>query len=214
MCGHRHAVRPSFGRDWPQCEYILCGQGVWCWCLGRWLGTRRASKHPVAGSVLCRDQLVEGQIVTPHFIGRTMDAQSVPDLSLITFWLWAWGRWGLVAAYPADPDVHSCHAVPSKPMVPSSPAAYAKHDGSPGLLANAARPFGGPRRRKSQTEAQGASVRAARGTAPSAWRPPLGSMPASCLTRRQRKERLRTVQGGDCRGNEVVGHAQKPRGRR
>ena len=66
---------------------------------------------------------VEGQIVTPHFIGRTMTLNPFIIFLSITFWLWAWGPVGGLVAVPtlliATSMLH--HLLPSKPMVPSKP---------------------------------------------------------------------------------------------
>ena len=43
---------------------------------------------------------VEGQIVTPHFIGRTMTLNPFMIFLSITFWLWAWGPVGGLVAVP------------------------------------------------------------------------------------------------------------------
>ncbi|MBU1334183.1 MAG: AI-2E family transporter [Alphaproteobacteria bacterium] len=66
---------------------------------------------------------VEGQIVTPHFIGRTMTLNPFIIFLSITFWLWAWGPVGGLVAVPSLLIATSimAHALPSKPMVPSRP---------------------------------------------------------------------------------------------
>ena len=66
---------------------------------------------------------IEGQIVTPHFIGRTMTLNPFMIFLSITFWLWAWGPVGGLVAVPTLLIVTSilAHALPSKPLVPSRP---------------------------------------------------------------------------------------------
>lgn len=66
---------------------------------------------------------IEGQIVTPHFIGRTMTLNPFIIFLSITFWLWAWGPVGGLVAVPTLLIATSilAHALPSKPMVPSRP---------------------------------------------------------------------------------------------
>lgn len=66
---------------------------------------------------------IEGQIVTPHFIGRTMTLNPFIIFLSITFWIWAWGPVGGVVAVPVLLIVTSvlAHILPSKPLVPSRP---------------------------------------------------------------------------------------------
>jgi len=66
---------------------------------------------------------VEGQIVTPHFIGRTMTLNPFIIFLSITFWLWAWGPIGGLVAVPSLLIAQSIllHALPSKPMMPNKP---------------------------------------------------------------------------------------------
>ncbi|KQX40048.1 hypothetical protein ASD04_05235 [Devosia sp. Root436] len=66
---------------------------------------------------------IEGQIVTPHFIGRTMTLNPFLIFLSITFWLWAWGPMGGLVAVPTLLIATSmlAHMLPSKPMVPSRP---------------------------------------------------------------------------------------------
>ena len=66
---------------------------------------------------------IEGQIVTPHFIGRTMTLNPFIIFLSITFWLWAWGPIGGLVAVPTLLIATSvlAHMLPSKPMVPSTP---------------------------------------------------------------------------------------------
>lgn len=66
---------------------------------------------------------VEGQIVTPHFIGRTMTLNPFIIFLSITFWLWAWGPVGGLVAVPTLLIVTSIltHALPSRPVAPKRP---------------------------------------------------------------------------------------------
>lgn len=66
---------------------------------------------------------VEGQIVTPHFIGRTMTLNPFLIFLSITFWLWAWGPVGGLVAVPTLLIATSMleHALPRKPLMPRKP---------------------------------------------------------------------------------------------
>ena len=66
---------------------------------------------------------IEGQIITPHFIGRTMTLNPFIIFLSITFWLWAWGPVGGLIAVPTLLIVTSIltHALPSKPVKPKRP---------------------------------------------------------------------------------------------
>ena len=66
---------------------------------------------------------VEGQIITPQFIGRTMTLNPFIIFLSITFWLWAWGPVGGLVAVPTLLIVTSIltHALPSKPVAPRRP---------------------------------------------------------------------------------------------
>lgn len=66
---------------------------------------------------------VEGQIITPHFIGRTMTLNPFIIFLSITFWLWAWGPVGGLVAVPTLLIVTSIltHTLPSKPVKPKRP---------------------------------------------------------------------------------------------
>ncbi|MET3924633.1 AI-2E family transporter [Devosia sp. 2618] len=85
---------------------------------------------------------VEGQIVTPHFIGRTMTLNPFIIFLSITFWLWAWGPVGGLVAVPTLLIATSIlsHALPSKPMVPSRPVRRTRNmSAREELLANTAK---------------------------------------------------------------------------
>ncbi len=65
----------------------------------------------------------EGQIITPHFIGRTMTLNPFIIFLSITFWLWSWGPVGGLVAVPSLLIAQSLllHALPSKPLMPKRP---------------------------------------------------------------------------------------------
>ncbi|WP_240230027.1 AI-2E family transporter [Devosia lacusdianchii] len=120
------------------------GQGVMVLVLlAVGLGTETGLQNillPVACYVAIN--FVEGQIVTPHFIGRTMTLNPFLIFLSITFWLWAWGPIGGLVAVPTLLIATSilAHAVPSKPMVPSSPVRRTRNmTDRQELLANAAK---------------------------------------------------------------------------
>lgn len=84
---------------------------------------------------------IEGQIVTPHFIGRTMTLNPFIIFLSITFWLWAWGPVGGLVAVPTLLIAHSIlsHAVPGKPVMPRRPVRRTRNmTDREELLANAA----------------------------------------------------------------------------
>ncbi|MGV8854906.1 MAG: AI-2E family transporter [Devosia sp.] len=85
---------------------------------------------------------IEGQIVTPHFIGRTMTLNPFIIFLSITFWLWAWGPVGGLVAVPTLLIATSvmAHMLPSKPMLPSSPVRRTRNmSDREALLANTAK---------------------------------------------------------------------------
>jgi predicted PurR-regulated permease PerM len=84
---------------------------------------------------------VEGQIVTPHFIGRTMTLNPFVIFLSITFWLWAWGPVGGLVAVPTLLIATSIltHTLPSKPVMPKRPVRRTRNmTDREALLANAA----------------------------------------------------------------------------
>lgn len=84
---------------------------------------------------------IEGQIVTPHFIGRTMTLNPFMIFLSITFWLWAWGPVGGLVAVPTLLMATSIltHALPSKPVAPRRPVRRTRRmTERDELLANAA----------------------------------------------------------------------------
>lgn len=84
---------------------------------------------------------VEGQIITPHFIGRTMTLNPFIIFLSITFWLWAWGPVGGLVAVPTLLIATSVltHTLPSKPVAPKRPVRRTRYmTEREELLANAA----------------------------------------------------------------------------
>ena len=119
---------------------------------------------------------VEGQIVTPHFIGRTMTLNPFLIFLSITFWLWSWGPIGGLVAVPTLLIATSvlAHMLPSKPMMPSRPVRRtADMTDREELLANTARAI----REQAELEKEPAEKRKAErfeppeGTAPSGAEP-------------------------------------------
>lgn len=88
------------------------------------LGTQTELQH-ILLPALCYMGInfIEGQIVTPHFIGRTMTLNPFIIFLSITFWLWAWGPIGGLVAVPTLLIATSIltHALPSKPVKPKRP---------------------------------------------------------------------------------------------
>ncbi|WP_082461333.1 MULTISPECIES: AI-2E family transporter [unclassified Devosia] len=88
------------------------------------LGTQTELQH-ILMPALCYMGInfIEGQIVTPHFIGRTMTLNPFIIFLSITFWLWAWGPVGGLVAVPTLLIATSIltHALPSKPVKPKRP---------------------------------------------------------------------------------------------
>jgi predicted PurR-regulated permease PerM len=84
---------------------------------------------------------VEGQIFTPHFIGRSLTLNPFVIFLSITFWIWAWGPVGGLVAVPTLLIAQSliAHALPSKPVKPRRPVRRtARMSERDLLLANAA----------------------------------------------------------------------------
>lgn len=84
---------------------------------------------------------VEGQIFTPHFIGRTLTLNPFLIFLSITFWIWAWGPVGGLVAVPTLLIVQSiiANTLPSKPVQPRRPVRRTRNmTDREELLANAA----------------------------------------------------------------------------
>ena len=120
------------------------GQGVMILVLvSVGLGTQTGMEHillPVACYLAIT--FTEGQVVTPHFIGRTMTLNPFLIFLSITFWLWAWGPVGGLVAVPSLLIATSIlgHLLPSKPLQPSKPVRRtARMTDRDELLANAAK---------------------------------------------------------------------------
>ncbi|HEY8574902.1 MAG TPA: AI-2E family transporter [Devosia sp.] len=101
------------------------GQAVmWLVLLAVGLGTQTTLQEillPVGCYIAIN--FLEGQIITPHFIGRTMTLNPFLIFLSITFWLWAWGPVGGLVAVPLLLILTSVlgHALPSRPMLPRRP---------------------------------------------------------------------------------------------
>jgi predicted PurR-regulated permease PerM len=120
------------------------GQGVMILVLvSVGLGTQTGLEHillPVACYLVIT--FAEGQVVTPHFIGRTMTLNPFLIFLSITFWLWAWGPVGGLVAVPSLLITTSilAHLLPSKKLEPSTPVRRtARMTDRQELLANAAK---------------------------------------------------------------------------
>jgi len=66
---------------------------------------------------------IEGQVVTPQVLGRTMTLNPFLIFLAITFWLWAWGPVGGLVAVPSLLVVQSLlsHVLPSRTVQPKRP---------------------------------------------------------------------------------------------
>jgi predicted PurR-regulated permease PerM len=98
---------------------------------------------------------VEGQIFTPHFIGRSLTLNPFIIFLSITFWIWAWGPVGGLVAVPALLIAQSmiAHALPSKPVAPRRPVRRTRNmTDREELLANAAQVI--RERRKDEAESR------------------------------------------------------------
>lgn len=115
---------------------------MWVILLAVGLGTRTGLENilmPVGCYMVVN--FVEGQLVTPHLIGRTMTLNPFIIFLSITFWLWAWGPVGGLIAVPTLLIAQSLliHALPSKPVMPRRPVYRTRHmSAREELLANAA----------------------------------------------------------------------------
>jgi predicted PurR-regulated permease PerM len=97
---------------------------MWVILLAVGLGTRSGLEQivlPVGCYMVIN--FIEGQLITPHLIGRTMTLNPFVIFLSITFWLWAWGPVGGLIAVPTLLIGQSllAHALPSKPMLPRRP---------------------------------------------------------------------------------------------
>lgn len=101
------------------------GQGVMILVLmAVGLGTRTGIEQIILPTLCYMGvNFIEGQIVTPHFIGRTLTLNPFIIFLSITFWLWAWGPVGGLVAVPTLLIAQSIllHALPSRPVAPRRP---------------------------------------------------------------------------------------------
>ena len=121
---------------------------------------------------------IEGQIVTPHFIGRTMTLNPFIIFLSITFWLWTWGPIGGLVAVPTLLIATSvlAHMLPSKPMVPSKPVRRTRNmTDRQELLANTAKAI---REQAEEAEAEDSSEKRKE----ERFEPPEGTAPSGAQT--------------------------------
>jgi predicted PurR-regulated permease PerM len=115
---------------------------MWVILLAVGLGTRTGLEQillPVGCYMVVN--FLEGQLITPHFIGRAMTLNPFVIFLSITFWLWTWGPIGGVIAVPALLIAQSVlgHVVPSQPVRPRRPVRRTRDmSRREELLANAA----------------------------------------------------------------------------
>ena len=118
---------------------------------------------------------LEGQLFTPHFIGRTLTLNPFIIFLSITFWIWAWGPVGGVVAVPTLLIAQSiiAHALPSKPVQPRRPVRRTSYmTEREVLLANAAQVI------REQRQDENADKREQKRTEPPAGTAPSGIEPA------------------------------------
>lgn len=72
--------------------------------------------------------LIESQLITPHFLGRTMTLNPFMIFLALTFWLWAWGPVGGLVAIPSLLILYSIvhHILPRRIVVPRKAQARAR----------------------------------------------------------------------------------------
>ncbi|WP_052715795.1 AI-2E family transporter [Devosia chinhatensis] len=117
---------------------------------------------------------VEGQIFTPHFIGRTLTLNPFVIFLSITFWIWAWGPVGGLVAVPTLLIAQSIisHALPSKPVQPKRPVRRTKYmSDRDELLANAAQVIREKRHGDDNEQRKQERLEPPSGTAPSGIEP-------------------------------------------
>lgn len=66
---------------------------------------------------------IEGQVIFPHFVGRSVELNPFLIFLSIIFWIWAWGPFGALVAVPALLIVESflSHVLPSPVLAPRRP---------------------------------------------------------------------------------------------
>ncbi len=117
---------------------------------------------------------VEGQIFTPHFIGRTLTLNPFIIFLSITFWIWAWGPVGGLVAVPTLLIAQSiiAHALPSKPVAPRRPVRRTRSmTDRDELLANAAQVIREQRQDEKGDTRKQERLEPPRGTAPTGVEP-------------------------------------------
>jgi predicted PurR-regulated permease PerM len=122
---------------------------------------------------------LEGQLFTPHFIGRTLTLNPFIIFLSITFWIWAWGPVGALVAVPSLLIAQSIiiHALPSKPVKPKRPVRRTRMMSDRDvLLANAAQVIHEQRQEEGSEEEQRKQERMEppRGTGPTGVEPNAG----------------------------------------
>jgi predicted PurR-regulated permease PerM len=122
---------------------------------------------------------LEGQLFTPHFIGRTLTLNPFLIFLSITFWIWAWGPVGALVAVPSLLIAQSiiANALPSKPVKPRRPVRRTRQMSDRDiLLANAAQVIREQRQDENSEEEQRKQERMEppRGTAPTGIEPSAG----------------------------------------
>lgn len=119
---------------------------------------------------------MEGQLFTPHFIGRTLTLNPFIIFLSITFWIWAWGPVGGLVAVPTLLIAQSIisHALPSKPVQPRRPVQRTSYMSERQvLLANAAQAI------REQRQDETSETREQQRAEPPAGTGPTGVEPAS-----------------------------------
>jgi predicted PurR-regulated permease PerM len=117
---------------------------------------------------------VEGQIFTPHFIGRSLTLNPFIIFLSITFWIWAWGPVGGLVAVPTLLIAQSLitHSLPSKPVAPRRPVRRtARMTDRDELLANAAQAIRERRRDEEAVDRKKEREEPPQGTGPTGVEP-------------------------------------------
>ncbi|WP_338720108.1 AI-2E family transporter [Devosia sp. XK-2] len=120
---------------------------------------------------------VEGQIFTPHFIGRTLTINPFIIFLSITFWIWTWGPVGGLVAVPTLLIAQSviAHILPSRPVAPRRPVRRTAHmTAREELLANAAQAIREKRRDEEGEARKQGREEPPQGTGPTGVEPTAG----------------------------------------
>jgi predicted PurR-regulated permease PerM len=83
------------------------------------LGTRTGIEQILAPAVIYGViNFLEGQIITPQFMGRTLTLNPLVIFLAIAYWMWIWGPIGGLVAVPSLLILQSIiyHVLPSRPM--------------------------------------------------------------------------------------------------